>query len=327
MRILNQISNRFRQWLLQSQFKRLLLGRGPQPGPLRLSYKDVYILPTGAGLMYGVMLFLMLIASINYSNSLGYLFTFLLASVVLLAIIHTYRNLCQLVVDVSSIESGFAGGSVRVSLLVENPGQMKYAVSLSNDNGVQQRVDLSEYAKTRLLVEEPVTQRGWAPLSKLTFETRYPLGLFKAWAYVHFDQRILVYPEPLGHGLALRREQHTISQLGDQGQGVDDFVGLRLFQMGDSYRHVHWKACAHEHHLLTKQFGGNSSDEIWLDFRDYADLPLEMRLSQLCRLVLEADREHLDYGLWLPGTSFNPAKGDRHRQQCLRALALYGVAA
>jgi len=39
----------------------------------------------------------------------------------------------------------------------------------------------------------------------------------------------------------------------------------------------------------TKQFGGDRADELWLDWSDLPDLPVEARLSQLCRWVLGAD--------------------------------------
>jgi hypothetical protein len=55
--------------------------RGPHAGPLRLAQRNVYVLPTRAGLLYALVLLTMLIASINYALSLGFLLTFLLGAV------------------------------------------------------------------------------------------------------------------------------------------------------------------------------------------------------------------------------------------------------
>jgi len=46
-------------------------------------------------------------------------------------------------------------------------------------------------------------------------------------------------------------------------------------------------------------------------------------LSRLCRWVIDADEAGIAYGLSLPGLHLAPACGERHRQQCLEALALF----
>ena len=42
----------------------------------------------------------------------------------------------------------------------------------------------------------PRERRGWLPLGRVMLETRFPLGLFRAWSYVEPDSRCLVYPRP-----------------------------------------------------------------------------------------------------------------------------------
>jgi uncharacterized protein (DUF58 family) len=43
--------------------------------------------------------------------------------------------------------------------------------------------------------------------------------------------------------------------------------------------------------------------------------------------VLEAEGQHLSYGLRLPGTRIAPSRGATHQHACLKALALYDCAA
>jgi len=327
MKIWLSLKQRIKQIIADGPFKRLVLGDEPSHGPIYLGYRNVYILPTAAGFLYGTMLLLMLIASINYSNSLGYLLTFLLSSIVLQSIILTYRNLCRISIDVSAVEPTFAGTEAKIHLLVNNSGPEKYSLCANISEKEPVLFDIPALKTSRIVLHESATRRGWLNISSISVQTRYPLGLFRAWAYANIDSKMLVFPMPDGQRLMPSRQNYSANQFGDRGFGVDDFVGLRLFRNGDSFRHVHWKACAHTEHLLTKQFGGDRSNEIWLDFRDFPTLPLEKRLSQLCRLILDAEKEHLDYGLWLPGTQLKPAKGDSHRFQCLKALAVFGEAA
>ena len=52
-------------------------------GQARVLRRAIYILPTGAGLMFGGILILMLVGSLNYQNNLGLLITFLTTAIVL----------------------------------------------------------------------------------------------------------------------------------------------------------------------------------------------------------------------------------------------------
>jgi uncharacterized protein (DUF58 family) len=89
---------------------------------------------------------------------------------------------------------------------------------------------------------------------------------------------------------------------------------------------VAWKAVARSEDMLTKQFTGEASAELWLD---WARLPpamgMEQRLSRLAGWVLAAERAGVNYGMRLPGHEVAPARGEVHRAMCLQALALHGV--
>jgi len=76
--------------------QRFFIGDGPQPAPYLLTQRRLYILPTKQGLAFALLLFIMLLGSINYSNSLGYFLTFLLASLSVVTIFHTMKMLILL---------------------------------------------------------------------------------------------------------------------------------------------------------------------------------------------------------------------------------------
>jgi uncharacterized protein (DUF58 family) len=54
---------------------------------------------------------------------------------------------------------------------------------------------------------------------------------------------------------------------------------------------------------------------------------IEQRISYLCGWIMQLEQQSRPYGLSLAGVRLGPAMGDAHRDQCLRALALYGKAA
>ena len=67
--------------------------QGPDALPLTLVRRRLYILPTRAGLTFGALLFLMLLAGLNYGNSLALFLTFLLAGFALVGMQQCHRNL------------------------------------------------------------------------------------------------------------------------------------------------------------------------------------------------------------------------------------------
>jgi uncharacterized protein (DUF58 family) len=101
---------------------------------------------------------------------------------------------------------------------------------------------------------------------------------------------------------------------------------LRQYHVGDSPRHVAWKAAARDRGLLTKQFSGQAETELWLDWHQ---LPVHMdgeeKLSRLTRWVLDAHARGMAFALRLPGKTVEPASGMGQRDRCLEALALFNT--
>ena len=52
--------------------------QGSDPATTRLRPGRVYILPTGVGMIFGLMAFAMLLGSMNYNNNLSFVLTFIL---------------------------------------------------------------------------------------------------------------------------------------------------------------------------------------------------------------------------------------------------------
>ena len=80
---------------------------------------------------------------------------------------------------------------------------------------------------------------------------------------------------------------------------------------------------ARERGLYSKNFGGDRTEQISLDWDLLTEPDPETRLSQLCRFVLLAAQSHQSYGLRLPGICIAPGLDDRHKHQCLAALARF----
>ena len=311
----------------RSQVYNLLFGpRLPEPGTIYLVQKRIYILPTRPGLAFCMALVVLLIGSINYNLSLGYMLTFLLASMGLVAILHTFRNLVHLHITPGRVEPVFAGDTAWFELYVENRSAYdRFAISLWQ-GGRSTPCNVPSQAGTTASVPVAAEKRGWLAPGRITLDTRFPVGLLRAWSYIQPDMRCLVYPKPDDGLLPLPDPAGGSGEKRVASGGTDDFAGLRPYHASDSPRHIHWKAAARSEELLTKVFSGRAAAEIVLDWSELpGGMDVEARLSRLTRWVLAADKEGLRYGLRLPGSEIAPGHGDAHRCACLRELALHGL--
>ena len=315
------LKNSIAEWIFQ--------WRGPERGVIVLRQRRVFILPTRQGLIFLVTIVLMLIGSVNYDLSLGFILAFLLGATGIQSMLHTFRNLAHLHISPGRTQSVFAGEQALFQLnLSNNTRADRYSIGVTKDRQATDYVDVPAGAIAVAAVRVPALQRGWLRPGRLTLLTRFPVGLFRAWSYVDPDISCLVYPAPATPGTALPLPEAGTGDGGVHGPGHDEFSGLRPYRPGDSPRHIAWKAVARNDQLLTKQFAGRADAELWLSMEALpAAMDTERRLSHLARWVLDADAQGLAYGLRLPGTIIPITSGATHRAACLRALALYGITA
>jgi uncharacterized protein (DUF58 family) len=271
------------------------------------------------------MLLLMLTGSVNYALGLGYVLTFLLAALAVSTILHTYRNLAGLRVSALRTAPVFAGDVAHFQLCIDNAAAAdRCSLALVRAKRELAVIDVPAEGSVVTTAAIATARRGVLTPGRLTLSTRFPLGLFRAWAYLQLEARCIVYPRPAPVGAPLPRVQLGAYETGGQGRGTADFAGLRRYAFGDSPRHLAWKAVARDQGLLTKQFLGDAEGELWLKFDELPrELNLEDKLSQLTRWVLQAHAAGLAYGLDLSTVVVPLGHGGSHRERCLEALALF----
>ena len=297
-----------------------------------LRFRRIYILPTRQGMGFAVAVLVMLLGSVNYGNTLGYVLSFMLVGLTLVSMLHAVRNLSGLRLGRDESAPVFAGDTARFGLRTENRGQRQRFALLARLTGGHRRsrednpvlhFHLDADSVKHLELPGVAARRGWYSPGPVTIATRFPFGLFRAWSRKEIGLRCLVYPRPAGEQAL---PAYRLEERGDQGglgKGEDEFSGLREYQQGDSARRVHWKAVARGQGMPVKVFSGATSGVTMLRWQDVVDGDTEARLSQLSRWVVDADARRLRYGLCLPGVELSPDSGHQHRQRCLEALALY----
>ncbi|WP_122664619.1 DUF58 domain-containing protein [Pseudomonas viridiflava] len=308
-------------------WQRWLARRIPPASRVRLDHRRIFIMPTRTGGSFALVLFLMLLVAINYQNSLAYGLTFLLLSMAILGILHTYRNLSGLVISAGVSRPVFVGETVQLSLRLDADGRAHQAISLGWDAASVQQVDVSAEERVEVELTLLAQSRGWLRAPRLRIESVFPLSILRTWSWLDLEQTALIYPRPVAGAMPLLKgvQPHAEDQgLATQGPGVDDYQGLRVYQPGDNRRRLHWKAYSRGQGLLLKDFTDLSGHDLCLDFMALGG-DIEERLSRLCYWVVILSQRQQPFALRLPGFLSAVDNGNQHRETCLRALALYGV--
>ncbi|MFT3905404.1 MAG: DUF58 domain-containing protein [Steroidobacteraceae bacterium] len=294
--------------------------------PLTLHSRRIYILPTATGWGFALLLTVMLVAALNYGNSLGLVTTFMLGAYVVVGMHQTHAQLRNLqLLNLPDFEA-FAGCECLLRLQALNPDREQRLGLQLRSQGDPPIFDLAPAPDVGLLQAPLIlSRRGLQSLPRLELSSRAPLGLFRAWCWLHLDQRVLVYPRPDGTlplpatAGAERRDSRTAQQ-----DGSEEWQQLRPYQDGDSPRSVAWKRYAAGGELQVSQFHDPEGAEHLLDFAALGSLGTEQRLSQLCAWVLECEQRRMPYALRLPGVQLHPGLGSEQRLRALGALARFG---
>ncbi|MCB1677614.1 MAG: DUF58 domain-containing protein [Halioglobus sp.] len=313
---------------LRRRFAGWIDRRIPPARAVTLNQKRIFIMPSRVGFFFGLCLLLMLLTAINYENNMSYALTFLLATLFVVATLHTYANLSGLTIRAVRAQAVFPGQQSEFVVAIERGGRHDHcALRAQWPHGSQALFNLVDADSAQLRLQVPVARRGWHHPGRLLLESTYPLGLLRCWTWIDLDLQALVYPQPLPStalpGAAAQRPDGASLPV----PGSDDFYGFRAYRPGDSPRQVYWKGLARERGLQTKQYTAYTGSGTWLDWDLFPGLGTEQRLSQLCYWALALHARNEEYGLRLPGVVIAPAAGEQHRDQVLRELALYRVQA
>jgi uncharacterized protein (DUF58 family) len=319
------------------------LNRLPHTDTWLLTQRNVYILPTRAGLAFALTLVLMLVASINYQLNLGYALTFLLTGAGLVSMHLTHNNLRGLTLHLRPAAPVFAAQTALLEVVFSNPGRVRHALALRRLEPGPAASDATAPGTSWAWCDVPAqgqasshvgllpSWRGWHPVPALVVETVFPFGLFRAWTVWRPAARVLAWPRPEHPvpALPLSGQQAGDEQHARAGRG-SEMDGVRPWKRGDSMRQVVWKKVARSGEMVSRETAGSASRELWLDWHEAGSavgavgtVGTEQRLSRLTAWALAAEHEGLDYGLRLPGRDLPPGQGEAHRRQVLEALATW----
>lgn len=294
----------------------------------------LYILPTKAGWVFGALVLVLLIGSLNFRVNLGFILTFLLFATGLIAIYLSHQNVRGVEIQIYPKDNVFCQRSAVFHIELHNPNDYKrkpnrYNLQLSylqKDTTQilswqalgQLSVDPTQHTPLELTI--PTSKRGTIQAPLIRLESVYPFGFWRVWGYFVPDASLVVYPKP-------EQEAQTNTYLPNTPEEPDDFSGIRPYQAGDRSSRIVWKLFLRTGKLFSRLYESSDSKNAEDLIFDYNALPAylgkEERLSRLCRLIIEAHQHQLNYTLRLPHHKDLTGEGAQHQRLCLTALALF----
>ena len=318
-------------WNVRARVRRWLASRLPRSDTQLLTQGNIYILPTRAGWMFGLTLLVLLLASVNYQLNLGYILTFLLAGSGVVSMHITHGTLRGLTLHLRPVAPTFAGSAAVLDVVMSSPTSPRFGVGLRLLEAPPSTLAWTNVpggGQATAHVSFVPEARGRHEVPSLSAETRFPLGLFRAWTVWRPLAQLLVYPRFEAEPPALPAARPIAGGAPQARRSVGgEIEGVRAYRRGDPLKLVAWKKAAQAletgAELVSRDTSTSARQELWLDWAACAGLAPEERLSRLAAWTLAAARADADYGLRLPGALIEPSHGEGQRTRCLEALALW----
>lgn len=176
--------------------------RNPAGNPQHLGARNIYILPSGFGWIYGLMVLTLFSGAINYQISTVFLMTFLLAVVGLVSAWEAQANIKGLTIKLISIEDAPLGKPAQITFLIHSNSKIRFGLDLQPEKQAKTRLEKIPVEGLHFILPIETTQRGCFAVPPITISSLFPFGIFRVWSYVFFDEQYYVYPQPLSPGFS-----------------------------------------------------------------------------------------------------------------------------
>ncbi len=296
------------------------------------------IYPTRFGLSYLAFIMLVFLLGTNYQNNIILLFSYLLASLFISVMLHSFYNFSQLRFHSLEKQLGYAGDTLYFPInIIAEKAHFDINIHFTDRTLNSSLVRIEQCQKGNQTYKLPYTstKRGEQHLGRVTVFSEYSLGLFKSKTVLDFGHYAIIYPKPK----SLVAGQYQFASQEDEPSldshqitnvvGTDDFSELKSFVRGESKARTAWKQLAKGQGHYSKHYQASQGQLQWLKLSEMPGSDIEMKLAYLSFLVGELSATNQTFGLELSKGSTNnmmniPANsGIAHQEACLIALALY----
>jgi len=318
------------------RFEHWLKRRIPASTHQTLTNRNVFIMPTKFGFIYLFFVLLLFILGTNYQNNIVLLLSYLLASLFITVMMHSFYNFAHLSFKSTAIQTGFANQDVifPITIITEKERfdlTFSFSSSQKHINNRNNHIHITQCDIGVNKLELPCfcDKRGVYTLGRVKVSSEYSLGLFVTWTQLDFGHQAIVFPKAKGINTSYRQlsgvaEDNCSEQNGlFQDEDGDDFSELKTYLSGEPLSRIAWKQLAKGQGKYSKQYQTQENNVKWLKLSDMPMCDLETQLQFLSFLIIEYGQMNQKFGLLLGNIKILPSVGPNHQQKCLTALANY----
>lgn len=281
----------------------------------------IFCIANRFGFIFFLIFILMLLVGGTYQNNLVFMMAFLILALGLVTIIQTARNVRDIEILDYEIEADFVNSTTWARLVIKNRGKTDaHNLVVGFDTGRRRwwhlpwrssfsAKDISVPAgsvRTAELTVQLPRQWGRHSFARVFLKSEYPYGLFITWKIFRIKKEFYAYPEAQG----------VVELPQDRSLVGEDFVGHRLYQVGDSFSRVDWKLFARERGLFTKDFTEAQSDRIEFDLEKLSQSPIE----QSVQWILTSHNSRVEYGLRGSDFKIPPSHSPSHYHRVMQKI-------
>lgn len=311
---------------IQDYFQRWMSERSPRADQVTLQHRTIYVFPSKQGAAFLLLILVIWILGTNYQNNLILGMSFFLTSLMLVSVVHAFRNLLGLSFSPGSVRHAVVDEFVAFEVEVSSKySSLHYGLVIQADGDSEPvRIDLNGNGPTKTCLLIKASRRGWMAMPRIILKSYYPFGLIRAWAYIDLRHRALIFPKPIKSdapplGIGEGHEGSFLSK-----QSGDEFQGFQNYQPGSPLSQISWKHYARGAGLHLKDYRALQSNHFWLDWHALEGLNVELALSHLSYWIHQFSENNIEFGLRMPRATIALGSGDVHRISALTELALFG---
>lgn len=239
--------------------------------------------PTKIGIIYIAMSVAIGVAAYNTSSNILFITLSLMLTTLLVSGLLSWLNFRRTAWRIALQPPFRAGEDAAVGLEVHNAKKYLPTYSLnfnfrlaSGHEGalmMRERLDPGETVRMEWVFRP--ARRGRELIVMNGASSQFPFGFLQKNFGGRISREIYVWPPRVSYQATLSAipSPNSLGDVLNRAGAGNDFVNLRLYQTGDSYRHIHWKASARQRklmvrHLLAENHSGfhlhiESSASVW----------------------------------------------------------------
>lgn len=344
------LSNYFQRRLLKWLDKRV-----PASHEHHLNLNSIFILPSGFGWSFIILSLCLFLLGTNYQNNLMLLLSYLCLSIMLLTLFYTHQNFARLALKALPPSSFHCNldGEIKLKVIPHANAQSKACNGVLSikwlsvvrptsapvktvNHKDENLASLQSYSfpltgnsnpqkdqKQTLNVPFQIPTRGRYALGRMTIACDFPLGLYKCWTHLDFDQHVIVYAKPQEGPITVDKLANTddsdsVSQV-NAPTSNEDFYALNDYEIGQPLNRVSWKHVAKNGNWVSKSFTSLQCDSFVLSMPSSVDT--ETAVSALTSAAISWASADRVFGIQYKGLNIAPNQGAKHMHKCLSALA------